>query len=136
MQALEANSGEVTEDHLLLLCKYSNTKCGPLFIKIYKELRPLQTDPLIPILTFTEKFDNLFQCCEANNTAETTAKLLYAILTAEVKSTFHKINVHAALKPAEIRKLFEPALCQARLLSQETYCLKNSRTPFVTVSCN
>ena len=40
--------------------------------------------------------------------------------------TFHKINVHAAMTPAEIRKLFEPAFSQAQLL-RDTYRQKMER---------
>ena len=47
---------------------------------------------------------------------QTTAKLLYALLAAQLKPTFHKINVHAAMTPADIWHRFEPAFEQAKML--------------------
>ena len=48
--------------------------------------------------------------------SQTTAELLYAVLTAHVKSTFHKINVHAAMTPTDIHNYFQPVFQQARAL--------------------
>ena len=69
------------------------------------------------------------------------AHLLYAVLTAQVHSTFHKINVHAALTPSDIGAHFKPAFEQARHLKQafdkQTKATPSRgsaiRTPFVTV---
>lgn len=51
-------------------------------------------------------------------TPQATAKLLYAVLTAQLKSTFHKINVHAAMTPADIQKHFKPVFDQAKALKE------------------
>ena len=47
---------------------------------------------------------------------QATAKLLNAVLCATIKPTFHKINVHAAMTPAEIEQHFKPAFQQAKEL--------------------
>ena len=47
---------------------------------------------------------------------QATAKLLHAVLCATIKPTFHKINVHAAMTPAEIEQHFKPAFQQAKEL--------------------
>ncbi len=44
------------------------------------------------------------------------AKLLHALLCAEVKSTFYKINVHSAMTPTDVAKQFEPLFVYARRL--------------------
>lgn len=49
---------------------------------------------------------------------QATANLLYAVLTAQLKSTFHKINVHAAMTPADIQKYFNPVFEQANALKE------------------
>ena len=55
----------------------------------------------------------LFDEAKEKDSPEVTAQLLYAILCAEVQSTFHKINVHAAMTPADVGKHFEQIFCQA-----------------------
>ena len=47
---------------------------------------------------------------------QSTAELLYAVLTARLKSTFHKINVHAAMTPTDIHSYFQPVFKQAKAL--------------------
>ena len=51
-------------------------------------------------------------------TSQATAELLYGVLTAQLKSTFHKINVHAAMTPADIQKYFKPVFEQANALKE------------------
>ena len=51
-------------------------------------------------------------------TPQATAELLYAVITAQLKSTFHKINIHAAMTPADIQKCFKPVFEQARALKE------------------
>ena len=41
--------------------------------------------------------------------SQSTAALLYAILTTQVKPTFYKINVHAAMTPTDIENHLRPA---------------------------
>ena len=38
------------------------------------------------------------------------------MLSAQIKPTFHKINIHAAMTPADIHKLLEPVFEQAKQL--------------------
>lgn len=82
------------------------------------------------IATHMRSMKKLFDDVEGEDTPEHTAHLLYAILSAQVKTTFHKINVHAAMSPAEVRSQFEPVISQAKNL-QEKY--KENQIPFVTV---
>ena len=49
---------------------------------------------------------------------QATANLLFGVLTAQLKSTFHKINVHAAMTPADIQNQFEPVFEQAKALKE------------------
>ena len=43
---------------------------------------------------------------------------MFIILQSEVKSTFHKINVHGALDLEQIQKLMKPALDQSGVLNE------------------
>ena len=52
------------------------------------------------------------------NCSETFAELMFVILKSEVKSTFHKVNVHGALDLEQIQSLIKPALEQARVLNE------------------
>eukprot|EP00731_Ephydatia_muelleri_P021734 Em0014g325a len=58
-----------------------------------------------------------------------TAKLLQAVYYAQLKPTFYKLNIHAALSPLEIQEFLKPAFDHASNLQQ----LGLKRTPFVTV---
>lgn len=119
--------GEVNVDSLLLLCNYTDGIHGKLYSQINTYLFRMRKYPVVPLLTFKEPhgvtLEELFTTAEEENSPEATAHLLQAILSAQVESTFHKINVHAALTPVEIKKLFEPVFSQAKHL-QETYCQK------------
>ena len=85
-----------------------------------KYLWPLRNDPVISLLTFEDpevnSFDELFELSENSSSPKTAAHLMHAILKAQVKPSFHKINVHAAMTPAEIKGHFAPVLEQAELL--------------------
>ena len=115
---------EAKEDALLLLCNYMDGSRGKLFNQVLQYLCPMRNDPVLPLLTFEdpdhESLDELFEKAGSEATAEMTAHLLHAILKAQVKSSFYKINVHAAMTPADIKKLFAPVVQQAELL-QTTY---------------
>ena len=80
----------------------------------------MRDNPVLPLLTFKKSahshFDELFKDADAMDSPEATSHLLYAILMAQVIPTFHKINVHAAMTPADIWLLFKPVFDQARLL--------------------
>ncbi len=43
--------------------------------------------------------------------------LLHAVLCAQIKPTFHKINIHAAMTPSDIQEHFKPVFEQAKELS-------------------
>lgn len=49
---------------------------------------------------------------------QSIARLLYGVLTAQVKATFHKINVHAAMTPSDIWEEFRPVFHQAKVLRE------------------
>ena len=71
---------------------------------------------------------------------QTTASLLHAVIVSEIKSTFYKINVHAALTPEQIWGYLKPAIDQANSL-REAYEGGGGKgvslhLPFVTVSVN
>ena len=69
---------------------------------------------------------------------QATASLLHGVLASEIKSTFHKINVHAALTPDQIWSFLKPAIDQANYLKEayEGVVRKGVllHLPFVTVS--
>ena len=79
---------------------------------------------MVPLLTHTDPlskpFDSLFDDAEIEDTPEATSRLLHAVLKAQVKTSFHKINVHAAMTPTEIKALLSPIVEQAEVL-QDTY---------------
>lgn len=51
-------------------------------------------------------------------------------MSAEVKSTFHKINVHAAMSPSEVKSHLEPIFRQAKDLERAA---TSKETPLVIV---
>ena len=72
------------------------------------------------------------------HTHQSTARLLYGVLNAQIKPSFHKLNLHAAMTPADIWSHLEPVFSQAKML-QEAFKNKVADTfslgvPFVTVS--
>lgn len=115
-------SGEVNVDSLMLLCNHSDGTHGRLNPQVMTYLRPMRNDPVVPLLTFADadiqSLDELFAEAETEDTPEATARLLQAVLVAQVEPTFHKINVHAAMTPAEVKDLFEPVFSQALLLQE------------------
>lgn len=79
----------------------------------------LRNQPIVPLLVFENSpivsaFDEEIK----KNTPEAMAQLFYALLYAQVKPTFHKINIHAAMTPIEIKTILEPAFSQAKYLQQ------------------
>ena len=71
-------------------------------------------------------------CLYVSNTHkhQSTGSLLYGVLCAQIKSTFHKLNVHAALTPTDIRKHLKPVFTQAKRMQEAI----TQTVPFVTVS--
>lgn len=115
--------GEVGLDSLLCLCNYSDSH-GKFYSQLREYLCPMRSNPMVPLLVSkamsTTHLEDLFDEAERKDTPEATAHLLYAILLAQVEPTFHKINVHAAMTPAEVKVQFEPVISQANGL-KETY---------------
>lgn len=81
-------------------------------------------NPMIPLLKYkppsrqkdepvATSMEALFKRAKDEDSPEAIAHLLYAILSAEVDTTFHKINVHAAMTPADVKQHFEPIFKQA-----------------------
>ena len=158
MQAIQQiSSGEVDIESLLLLCNQTDGEHVMLYLPINVYLAPMKKYPIVSLLTLNESckytLEELFTKAEQENSPEATAHLLEAVFSAQLESTFHKINVHAALTPAEIKTLFEPIFKQAKNLLeayqkapqhiaqangtfQPTFAssLSSNRTPFVTVS--
>ena len=147
-------SGKVTEDSIYLLCKHPVDTQGMLHSKLQSYLCSMRNLTVISLLTFQpplqSSLDELFEAAETHDNPETITHLLHALFTATVKPTFHKINVHAALTPTEIKALFEPAFLQAdkihnvqRAEEQQADKIHNAeeqqiaqsffRLPFVTV---
>ena len=120
-------------------------KIPVLYLLEYKK-NSLEERKKSPQSQTMQSIENLFDELEENNTAEATASLLYTILLATVKPTFHKINVHAAMTPADVKDQFEPAIVQAKDLQEKYYKKKQAENkkhdssfstlddmPFVTV---
>ena len=107
----------MTVDSLLKLCNYADSTCQNLYSQLFTYLDPLRNDPVLPLLTFKEPhclLEELFVVAEREKRPETTACLLHAILLAKVESPFYKFNIHAAMTPSEVKKLFEPVFTQAK----------------------
>jgi hypothetical protein len=130
------SSDDIKIDAVSLLCSK--------FHGLLKEyLEPMGDNPMIPLLKYQPisnpgnqmspapdcSIETLFTKAKEENSPEATACLLYAILSAKVDSTFHKINVHAAMTPAVVKKHFEPIFDQARYFQES----KNAKSLIVTV---
>ena len=121
---------EVNLQYLLLLCNYNG---GLLCSKINKKyLSTLRNNPVLALLSFKNRPIEKFFTDAENDSQENTAYLLKAILFAESNSTFHKINIHAALTPMDLKRLMNPAMEQAQKLQQAFSSCKAA--PVVTVS--
>jgi hypothetical protein len=100
-------------------------------------------NPMIPLLKYQPMshpgnqmnlapqctIETLFVKAKEEDSPEATARLLHAILSAKVDSTFHKINVHAAMTLADVKKQFEPIFNQAKHFQKS----KNAKSLIVTV---
>ena len=111
---MESLSSDTPFDAVLKLC-------GQFHHQIHHQLRKglqiMGENPIIPLLTHknqTMSIEDIFERAkEEDCSPEATAHLLYAILSAEVDSTFHKINIHAAMTPEDVKKYFELVFRQA-----------------------
>lgn len=122
---------EVNLQSLLLLCNYNS---GYLCDIINECLSTLRKNPILSLLVYKTPpcctFEKLFS--DAEKGPEHIANLLEAILLAEVDSTFHKINIHAALTPGDLETLLNPVVEQAQLL-QKAFSSSSDAVPFITV---
>ena len=142
-------SGEVSLGSLLLLFDHSEMR-DRFYSQLNKYLCPMRNDPVVLLLVCKaapkKPLNDLFDATVREDTPETTASLLHAILHAEVEPIFHKINVHAAMTPADVKKEFKPVITQARQLQDAYQQMKLERreeasssddvsynTPFVNV---
>ena len=146
------SNGELRFDSILLICNYCDTT-GKFYSQLNKYVLPMKNNPVVPFLAQKEAtpmkpMEILFEEAEQEDTPEATAHLVLAILQTQVEPTFHKINVHAAMTPADVKGQFKVAFNQAKCL-QAAYQEKTRRinddssikrtsglsspTPFVTV---
>ena len=161
MEALQSIiSGKISTDSLRLLCDQSDSK-GKYYTQLKKTLLFMKNIPVMHLLAYESEKESSSSSSETegiknfhlppkkpieelftemkDDTIKSTVNLLYAILSAQVKSTFHKINVHAAMTPSEVWLHFEPAFNQANELQEKYLQMKpdsSSTTedmPLVTV---
>lgn len=139
MQVFQSSPSDIKMDSFVQLCNLTDSTSKQLCPQINTYLAPLKNDTLLPLLTCKEPCDctlmELFAKAEGNNDSEATARLLNAVLMAEVVPMFHKINVHAALTPQEIKSLFDPVFSQAKLL-HDIYYQKEDKMFTVSKSDN
>ena len=151
------------EEELVLLGQLpdANTTSGRFYSVLLSHLLKMTNDPMIALLSLRGSLlmEQLFDNARVYNSAEVgthtnvhthiqtytltlslqaTASLLYGVLNAELKPTFYKVNVHAAMTPSNIHSYFQPVFEQARAL-KEAYNRRARdnavyKVPFVTVS--
>lgn len=126
--------------------------CNKFHSSLKECLEPMGKNPMIPLLKYelpaipngqksepivTPKrpIEELFEKAKEEDSPEATAHLLYAILLAEVVTTFHKINVHAAMTPTDVKKHFEPIFNQAKCFLESKYRAPKEKL-IVTVRIN
>ena len=107
-------SREVSIDELQFFCSW-------FYIPLRKHLFHMRNNLVVPSLVEKDvpemgRVEQLFDLAERENSPEAISRLLNAILIAEVKPTFHKINVHAAMTPSEVESMLEPIFSQANAL--------------------
>ena len=76
-------------DSLLLLCNHSDGTHGQLYPQLYDSLRAMRNDPVVALLTLpgpqqTRTLEQLFEEVEHDRSPEAFARLLQAILVAQV----------------------------------------------------
>lgn len=92
--------------------------CSQLYTQLKEYLRLMRNDFVVPLLVIEmgcmeEMFD---KADKEGNTPEAVSHLVHAILLAKVVPTFHKINVHAAMTPSEVKSQLRPVFSQANVL--------------------
>lgn len=153
----DVKSGKITVDLLHLLCNLSDDN-GKYYVQISQNLLRMKDLPVMNLLEYKpvnmsgdtrsdangflvpiQPIEEFFAKLEQDVTLQSTVQLIYAILLSQVKPTFHKINVHAAMTPDDVRLQLEPAIHQAYKLQERFHQkkLKSSllpeEMPFVTV---
>ena len=129
----------MSEDALLPLCS-DEILCELINDHLHHKMR---YNPLVPLLVYNGNemgyVKTLFDETANNYTPKATSRLLHAVLLAEMKPVFYKINIHAALTPSQVKDLFNPAIEQAKILEKICKLPSSSSTtdpgkpPLVTV---
>ena len=125
------SNGDVSFDSVLLICNHSDA-AGKFYSLLNKHVLSMRDNAVVPFLVHktATPMETLFEEAEQEDTPEATAHLILAILQAQVEPTFHKINVHTAMTPTDVKRQFEPVLSQARTLQKRS---STTASPFVTV---
>ena len=98
------NSGEpFREDDLILIGEIptQSTRSKQFYSVLREMMLDMIGDPVLSLIELGEdrqagmKLSKLFAAAQYKNNLKDTAKLVFAFLNAKVKSTFHKLNVHA-----------------------------------------
>ena len=140
-------SGNVSLNLLLELCEYCTGTQQDFYSQLWNILSQLRYDAVISLLTVDEpslkSIEKLFEATENDKSPKSISQLLYALYLAKLSSTFHKINVHAAMTPSEIKKQLDPVFLQANFLwnthkktdqcKEASYTATVQEVPFVTV---
>jgi hypothetical protein len=120
VKCVEADN-PVEESDVVDLCLLQDTlsATGYIYTTLRSELLKMKGSYALPLLTVKgsdKSLDEVFSVYSALDNKEATGTLLHAVMMSEVKSTFHKINVHSALTPDQIWTLLQPAITQANSL--------------------
>ena len=119
---MDGSATNSAEKSILGLCQYLGGSATPFNANILEYLCLMRNDSIIGLLKLPDNqsasLDELFDTAASEKTPKATSCLFHAILTAFVSSSFHKVNVHAAMTPADVRKQMKPVLNQANKMLQ------------------
>ncbi|CAI8052619.1 E3 ubiquitin-protein ligase rnf213-alpha [Geodia barretti] len=123
----------VNEEDLVNVCCLpdATSSTGYFYTTLQSELSSMKQDKSLLLLTAKTKGQkplSEYFTLYSDKSAQATACLLHAVLTSEVKSTFHKINVHAALTPQQVGRHLHPAIEQARFLMNTPFDGKDKKS--------
>lgn len=130
------SSGEVCRDTLMEICS-----CKMFTEKLKIFLKEMRNYAIVPFLVTNDDvdFEALFDQAEKEDTPGNLSHLLYSILLAEVKPSFYKINIHAAMTPSDIKNQLDPIFKRADIMLKmhKTRLLRTAENteeaPMVTV---
>eukprot|EP00731_Ephydatia_muelleri_P036542 Em0275g1a len=140
VQAL-SSGGVTTHDDMLRLCNLQHGRSGrPLYLLLYERVLCgiSKHKPLVPLLELSQNYEGpcLEDCLTQADlvcSSEAIADVLHALFSAHIKSTFLKVNVHAALTPSDIRRHLQPAFALANELKSKFDALKATMSEFVAM---